>query len=628
MAWREITDLWLERGIQAAVLAALLFAPLALGAVGMLELLWIQGLIGTALLLWLARLWLNPEHRLLWPPICWAVLAFAGYAIWRYLEADIEYVARKESIKVLLYTGLFFVVLNNFNRQEPVQWLAFALVALAAAVAAYALYQFITDSPKVWHFVKPATYKGRATGTYICPNHLAGFLEMILPLALGFALTSRLGHATRIVLGYAALVILAGIGVSISRGGWLATGLALAVLFGALIRNRDYRRPALISLAILLAAGTWFVAKAEDPAKRFRQIFATGRVEDIRFKLWQPAVAMWREDIWLGVGPAHFDFRFRQYRPEDVQMRGDRVHNDYLNTLTDWGILGFGLVLAAWGALAASLAWGWKYIQRGSADFGSRKSNRSAFVLGATTGLVAILAHSVVDFNMHIPANAMIAVTFVALLSAHLRFASERFWVTPGIVTRLALTLPVLAWMGYLAQQGARAAQEYHHLSRAQRVTEYSPEYAARLRQAFAVEPQNFQTAYQIGETLRLQSWQAEEDQAPLAEEAMTWFERSRSLNRYDAYSHLRYGMCLHWLGRHDEAAPHFERARQLDPNGYYTTAHQGWHLVQLGDLAGAKPWFHRSLQLKPIDNPIAHSYLTIVERRLAEATNRPAAPR
>jgi Flp pilus assembly protein TadD len=86
--------------------------------------------------------------------------------------------------------------------------------------------------------------------------------------------------------------------------------------------------------------------------------------------------------------------------------------------------------------------------------------------------------------------------------------------------------------------------------------------------------------------------------------------------------------MCLHWLGRHDEAAPHFERARQLDPNGYYTTAHQGWHLVQLGDLAGAKPWFHRSLQLKPIDNPIAHSYLTIVERRLAEATNRPAAPR
>jgi tetratricopeptide (TPR) repeat protein len=95
-------------------------------------------------------------------------------------------------------------------------------------------------------------------------------------------------------------------------------------------------------------------------------------------------------------------------------------------------------------------------------------------------------------------------------------------------------------------------------------------------------------------------------------------------LNPYDAYPPLRYGMCLDWLGRHEEAQPYYDRAVAADPNGYYVVAHVGWHYVQRGNYAAAWPWFERSRKLKWKDNPIADSYLEIVKARLLEAATNP----
>jgi len=82
----------------------------------------------------------------------------------------------------------------------------------------------------------------------------------------------------------------------------------------------------------------------------------------------------------------------------------------------------------------------------------------------------------------------------------------------------------------------------------------------------------------------------------------------------------MRIGMCLDWLGRHNEAAPYFEKALNLDPNDYYTMAHQGWHFFQTGDYGRAKEWFERSVKLEMYwHKRIASRYLPIVERKLKE---------
>ena len=75
----------------------------------------------------------------------------------------------------------------------------------------------------------------------------------------------------------------------------------------------------------------------------------------------------------------------------------------------------------------------------------------------------------------------------------------------------------------------------------------------------------------------------------------------------------------LDLLDRQKESPKYFKRAQELDPNGYLTMAYLGRHYVELGNLAAARSYFERSMRLQWMENPIAESYLEIVNRRLAE---------
>src|ERR1051325_1976423 len=150
----EQLDSWCEKGILAGVLAILVYSPLAFGTVpqtGFDYFVVVEWLTLAILVIWLARFLINPKHRLLWPPVCWAVLAFSAYAIGRYLTADVEFVARQEMIKVLVYSALFYAIVNNLHRQETTQIVGLVLIFLAMTLSLFAVYQFLTGSDYVWN---------------------------------------------------------------------------------------------------------------------------------------------------------------------------------------------------------------------------------------------------------------------------------------------------------------------------------------------------------------------------------------------------------------------------------------------------------------------------------------------
>jgi O-antigen ligase len=620
---REALDKFFERGILALVLAILVFGPLAMGAVDAWAFLVVQGLTMGVMVLWTARIWCSPKPQLLWPPICWVVLAFAIYAIARYLTADIEYVARLEMIQVLMYAFLFFAIVNNLYRQEFSQIISFTLIFLAAGISCFAAYQFLRHTNAVWNFTSP--YAGRASGTYISPDDLAGFLEMILPLALAYILAGRIKPVTRIVLGYTALGIAAGMVLTFSRGGWAAGAAGLLALLVVLIFHRNHRIPALLLLVVLLGGGSIFVKNyLEKSLTYMHRVQGTldnaQNTLDFRRGMWDAAEQMWRDNFWWGVGPAHYDYRFRQYRPEHIQQRPDRAHNDYLNLLADWGTVGGIIVLAGMTIFAIGLLQTRNHVRRAEKDFGSGMSNRLAFFLGASTGLLALAIHSVVDFNLHIPANAILGVTLLALLSSNLRFATESYWLNIRLPLKILVTAILAGGIFYLGAQEFRRGRETLWLARAENPKLFPLERAAVLEKAFAIEPMNFATAYEIGEAYRTESFEGGSDYAQTAQTAMDWYSRGMKLDRFDGYNHMRCGMCLDWLGKYDEAGEKFSEAEALDPNGYYTIANVGWHYFQTGDYAAAKAWFERSLRLEWHEgNFIARSYLKLAEQKLAE---------
>lgn len=619
---RDTLDKFFERGILALVLAILIFAPLAFGAVDAWAFLVVQALTVCVLVFWALRIWFSPKPQLLWPSLCWVVLAFVIYAVARYFTSPIEYVARQELIQVLVCAFLFFAIVNNLYRQEFSQAISFTVIFLAMFIAAYAVFQFFTHSHRVWNIVSP--YGGRASGTFISPNNLAGFLEMLLPLATAYVFAGRMKPVTRIFIAYAALVIAAGIAVTFSRGGWAAAAIGLIAVIAILIFHRNHRISALVLAVVLIGGGAFatkvLLAKTLTYIDRIQGI-ASGHTElELRADMWRAAEQMWRDHFWFGVGPAHYNYRFRQYRSENVQLQPDRAHNDYLNLLADWGTTGGIIVLGGMAIFATGLWQTRKFAQRAETHLdGSGLSNRFAFFVGATAALAALAAHSIVDFNLHIPANAIFGVTLLALLTSNLRFATEKFWLNLRLPAKFFVTITLAGGIFYLSWQEFRSTNQTYWLHRAQSPQLSLLDHAALLEKAFAAEPKNFQIAYDIGEAYRMQSFAGDPNYEAEAKTALRWYARGKQLNPFDGYDDLRSGMCLDWLGRANESPKLYSEAESLDPNGYFTVANIGWHYFQTDDYAAAYEWFNRSLRLQWNENIIAKSYLELTQQKLLE---------
>ncbi len=206
-------------------------------------------------------------------------------------------------------------------------------------------------------------------------------------------------------------------------------------------------------------------------------------------------------------------------------------------------------------------------------------------------------------------------------MSSNLRFATQGSWLKLSPSGKTFATVALVLGLTVLGWQEWRRGHESFWLARAEQLPNFSAERVAAWKKAFAAEPNNFDTAYAIGECYRTQSFDGGDDYAALAKNAMDWYARGMKLNPHDGYNYLRTGMCLDWLDRHTDAEPYFNRADALDPNGYYTADNIGWHYVQSGDYAAARSWFQRSLRLEWNDNPIARNYLDVIEQKLVQQT-------
>lgn len=617
MSNREAIDTWLERGILGLVLATLVFGPLAFGGVRPSEFVVLQWLIVGALGLWLVRLWAAPQFRFLLPPNAWAILPFVAYGVWRYRTADIEYLARQEFIQVALAAVLFLIIVNNLYAQNNIRIIVVCLVTIGTLLAMHSVYQWLTGSQRIWLLERPGN-EGRGSATYVCPNHLAGFLEMICPLAITCTVLRGYSIVPRILFGYAAFVMMVGIAITGSRGGWLATTVGMAVLTVILLQRRRHAWGALVVLILVIGTGTWFYSKALGP--RLDRNPSSGKLEDIRLVIWQSAKQMWKDHWWTGVGPDHFDYRYRGYRLAhwSAQLRPGRTHNDYWNTLADWGMAGLILVLLPITVTAFGVVITWKYLQRG----GEMAGNRVSVVLGCAIGMICLLVHSFFDFNMHIPANAFLATTLLSLIAAHWRFASQRFWLTARWPVRVIAT-PLLLGAGfYLGTQAFQHTKEALASGKAEMLPVASKEKITGLKKTFQIEPKNPDNAFAVGEELRLRAWNGEEDYKSEAREAIEWFERAAALNQWDPQSRIRIGMCLDWIGRHEEAEAHFKKALQLDPNHLMTRAMMGWHYFQIDNFAETCRWMEKTLELQG-ENQMARSYLELAKQAIAEQNNK-----
>jgi O-antigen ligase len=151
----------------------------------------------------------------------------------------------------------------------------------------------------------------------------------------------------------------------------------------------------------LLAAGlaVCFVALPSDQLiSRFAQakddMTAEGRTE-----LWKESLGLVRAYPVFGCGLGAYESAFLRFKVSVPLVSDDRAHNDYLQFLIELGAAGFVIGLALMGSIVART---WRSAAR-SADPDSR-----FLAIGCIGAMAAIGLHSLVDFNLYVPANAML----------------------------------------------------------------------------------------------------------------------------------------------------------------------------------------------------------------------------
>jgi O-antigen ligase len=566
------------------------------------------GLAGT---IWVLRIWVESSHRFLLPPVTWAIAVFFGYAAWRCHDAPVPYWALQEVFLLGVCVVAFFTSLHNLHRQETAGWVVNGLLVIGFLASTYAILQFTRNSQRILWETQPLVYYKRYGATFVNPNHLAAFLLMLMPLALSQAFLGRGGAVQRIVAGYAALMMLGGIAVTMSRGGWLGAAAAIGTFTLWLLRRPQYRIPMAVLMAVLCLGAGAFLSRSEKARARIDALTVSGKKDSGLFRawIWKPALQMWSDHRLQGVGPGQFDSRFPAYRTPTTPLSPQHVHNEYLELLVEYGVVGAGILGMGLAAFGYGLYRTSKHVERGSSDLGVKQSNRTAFFAGSVAGFVGLGVHCLFDFNLHIPAILVTAAVLCGILVSNTRFATERFWIKAYIPLRLAATAGFGGMLFWMIPLGARAAREDHHLKRAELRPAVDDAFFSELAQAAGSAPGNPMTAYWYGEEKRRLSWRGLPGWEKEAQEALNWLETSAKLDPFNARTRVAMGLCHQWLGDLKSASEQFETALKLGPNDVPVLNALAWNLIVRGDLERARSLVDQSLAINPWDNWEARSY-------------------
>lgn len=585
------------------------------GAVAIEDAVFVYGLAMLLALGWAAKLFFARVVSWKYSPVHLPVLAFLAYAIVRYFASPIEYHSRLMLFQIGLCTLIYFLAASNFHRPRDRTILLVCLMVLAVLEVTYGLWQFFTKTNTVLHLQRPLIYQGRAGGTFVCPNHLAGFLEMVLGLVLARIALHRpaKGSMQRSTLGkifmvYVALLVLAGILATLSRAGWVATVVGmLTFLFWGEWRGRTIWSRLIVGMAGLCVFG--FLAYNVQPVRAYIAWTLSGSESDAGIALSDPQIGgrtlMWRSSLRMiqdhplwGTGGGTWQWFHPQYRDPRMQMLPEFAHNDILQLGSEYGLVGFALVV--WAVIA---------FYRHAVQFTGHhhSSEQRAFAVGSVIGVTAILAHSWFDFNLHVPANALLWMTMlgctVAMEDGEGRY--PRVELAPRLKYALASALVLAVAVGaWLLVPTALAARHVFVGTDYKEVLDWNRA-LAHFQRAIELDPKNPEPYAKSGDIYRVQAEfrrdpARQTERLDLARKAIEYYRQSLRQNPRQPQILLRVADAQEEAGEMEAAQQAYDRALALDPNSALVYQRLGFFYRRLGDLKRAEAALQKSQKLWP----------------------------
>jgi O-antigen ligase len=346
----------------------------------------------------------------------------AGVQPIRSLSLD-PYATRLVLVQVLSLLVYFAAALSFTDSPRRLRLLVRTIIIFGFALAILGLIQSFTSPTKVYWLRE--LQQSTPFGPFINRHHFAGYMEMTLALPLGLLLSGAIEPDKRVLYIFAAALMGVALIMTGSRGGIISLGalvLFLLALTGFGFRRRGRERQgsgkrermgqkgmlvrAGLALALVLAFmfGTVMLG-GEAALSRF---VGTVNAEDPttgRAHFWSVTLDIIRHHPVLGTGLGAFGVVYTRYDTRNGMYRLDQAHNDYLQIVSDGGVVGLllGLCFVIW------------LFRLGLAQCRSEDMFRRGVAMGALAGCFAVLVHSFFDFTLHTTANALLFLTTAAL---------------------------------------------------------------------------------------------------------------------------------------------------------------------------------------------------------------------
>ena len=328
--------------------------------------------------------------------------------------------------------ALFLIgLVQVLNSRKRVEQILLVILMTGCFEALYGLMQTYSVSNHIWWYKKSVNILS-VTGTYLNPNHFAGFMELCLLLAAAYAaaiskkekkkgvpstshrrlrirLSRFLSHeqqfAKQLFILVSGIVVGLGLVFSASRGGMIAASGGLLLMGVVFVLKQSSRRNGIMILVLFLAILiNAFYIGADYPFNRFARL---DHSIQYRLSLVNKTIDMFNDHQLAGVGVGNYQYVFPRYQTAENRNKFFRhAHNDWIQFFAEAGLMGACLFLIGIVIFINSLTKIWK-----------KRRDPFAVSLGLLSlcAIAAMAIHSYTDFNLHIPANTLLLVAIIAI---------------------------------------------------------------------------------------------------------------------------------------------------------------------------------------------------------------------
>ena len=396
--------------LRIGICALIVFGIAAHGAVEN----WAQAVLetgaGLLFIAWAVRQYFT-DREIVLSPLLWPLIALSFLALGQIVFRGTVslYDTRLDLQLLLTYTLLLFLATQLFRTADDWRGFVWFIMFFGFLVAIFGILQQLTFNGKLYWF-REMRFGGIPFGPYVNRNHFAGFAELVIPVALVPLVLGKVRRERRFAVAVLALLPIVALFLAASRGGIVSFAAEIGVLALLLALRRAGGKHVLAGGVVLLLAFmlvSWLgVRQILERFSSMQSLEVTGgKRASMRHDSWR----IFRDHIWTGTGLGTLPIVFPAYESLYDAKFVNHAHNDYLEMLADTGLIG---------ALCCASFLGLLFFTSLKQLLVSDKSFAAALHLSGLVACCGFLVHSLVDFNLHMPGNALLFFLMAHLASA------------------------------------------------------------------------------------------------------------------------------------------------------------------------------------------------------------------